>query len=72
MAHRMVGTLISVIGKSLANSCWRHYFQTVLFLSVKSPERVLKVGFLAQNVVWMVCMVYIRFGHLCPPMNISA
>ena len=39
----------------------------MFFMPIESPELVTKFGILAQKLFWMVWMVWLRFGHLCPP-----
>ena len=59
---------ISVKRKNLANSCSRISFQMMLLISLLNPLS----EFRRVSKVWMVCMVWLRFGHLCPPEHFFA
>ena len=68
-AKPLAETHNSIIGKNLANSFSRIYLQIMLVTPIESPEQVSKVEILAQKLVCMVCMVWLRLGHRSPPMS---
>ena len=61
------GTHNSLTRKNLANSCSCISLQMMLFTPLEFTEQVSKVGILARNLVWVVCMVLAQVWTVLPP-----
>ena len=55
--------------KNPADSCWRIYLRTVIYWIPWASSESWPSGILPRNLVFIACMVWLRFGQLCPLMT---